>query len=603
LSISNPSLPPPKGEVAQLARLARFLSPHGRRITGALAALVVASACVLGLGQGLRAVIDAGFGSGDPAHLNLALVGFVMVAVVLAVATWFRFYLMMSTGERVVADLRRAVYDHVLSLSPAYFDSARTGEIVSRLTNDTTQLQQVIGFGISMFLRNALMTAGAVVLLFVASAKLAALIVLGIPATLVPILLIGRQVRRLSRDNQDRVADVSAQVDESIHEIRTVQAYVHEQADREAFGRATDAALDAGVLRVRVKAWLISLVMLIGFCAVGLILWIGGQDVLAGRMTAGELSAFVFYAVLVATGAATISEVWGEIQRAAGATERLMELLDTPPEVAAPEAPVRLPARVSGTVAFQSVSFAYPGRPDVQALSSVSFSVSPGEHVALVGPSGAGKSTLFALLLRFYDPQSGAVTIDGSALARCDPREVRQHVALVPQDPVIFAGSVTDNVRYGRPEAPIADVRAACEAAYALEFIERLPRGMESDLGERGVKLSGGQRQRLSIARALLADRPILLLDEATSSLDAESERMVQMALARLMRGRTTLIIAHRLATVQGADRILVMDHGRVVSAGTHAELIRAEGLYARLAALQFLDSANEPSQVRDAVA
>ncbi len=589
-------IPPPKGEVAQLARLARFLSPHGKRIAGALAALVVASACVLGLGQGLRAVIDAGFGSGDPAHLNLALAGFVMVAVVLAVATWFRFYLMMSTGERVVADLRREVYSHVLSLSPAYFDSARTGEIVSRLTNDTSQLQQVIGFGISMFLRNALMSAGAVVLLFVASAKLAALIVLGIPATLVPILLIGRRVRRLSRDNQDRVADVSAQVDESIHEIRTVQAYVHEQADREAFGRATDAALDAGVLRVRVKAWLISLVMLIGFCAVGLILWIGGQDVLAGRMSAGELSAFVFYAVLVATGAATISEVWGEIQRAAGATERLMELLDTPPQVAAPEAPVRLPARVSGSVAFQSVSFAYPGRPDVQALSTVTFSVSPGEHVALVGPSGAGKSTLFALLLRFYDPQSGAVTIDGSALARCDPREIRRHVALVPQDPVIFAGSVADNVRYGRPEAPIADVRAACEAAYALEFIERLPRGMQADLGERGVKLSGGQRQRLSIARALLADRPILLLDEATSSLDAQSERMVQMALARLMRGRTTLIIAHRLATVQGADRILVMDHGRVVSAGTHAELIRAEGLYARLAALQFLDSANEPS-------
>ena len=596
-------VPPPKGEVAQFARLARFLSPHGRRITGALAALVVASACVLGLGQGLRAVIDAGFGSGDPAHLNLALAGFLLVALVLAVATWFRFYLMMSTGERVVADLRRAVYDHVLSLSPAYFDSARTGEIVSRLTNDTTQLQQVIGFGISMFLRNVLMTAGAVVLLFVASAKLAALIVLGIPATLVPILLIGRQVRRLSRDNQDRVADVSAQVDESIHEIRTVQAYAHEQADREAFGRATDAALDAGVLRVRVKAWLISLVMLIGFCAVGLILWIGGQDVLAGRMSAGELSAFVFYAVLVATGAATISEVWGEIQRAAGATERLMELLDTPPEVAAPETPVRLPARVSGSVAFRSVSFAYPGRPDVQALSAVTFSVSPGEHVALVGPSGAGKSTLFALLLRFYDPQSGAVTIDGRALARCHPREVRRHVALVPQDPVIFAGSVADNVRYGRPDAPIVDVRAACEAAYALEFIERLPRGMEADLGERGVKLSGGQRQRLSIARALLADRPILLLDEATSSLDAESERMVQMALARLMRGRTTLIIAHRLATVQGADRILVMDHGRVVSAGTHAELIRAEGLYARLAALQFLDSANEPSPVLDAVA
>jgi ATP-binding cassette subfamily B protein len=489
----------------------------------------------------------------------------------------------------VVADLRRAVYNHVLSLSPAYFDSARTGEIVSRLTNDTTQLQQVIGFGISMFLRNVLMTAGAVVLLFVASAKLAALIVLGIPATLVPILLIGRRVRSLSRDNQDRVADVSAHVDESIHEIRTVQAYVHEQADRAAFARATNAALDAGVQRVRVKAWLISLVMLIGFCAVGLILWIGGQDVLAGRMTAGQLSAFVFYAVLVATGAATISEVWGEIQRAAGATERLMELLDTRAEVAVPVSAVALPARVAGTVRFDSVSFAYPGRPDVPALSSVSFSVSPGEHLALVGRSGAGKSTLFALLLRFYDPQSGTVTIDGVDLARCDPREARRHVALVPQDPVIFAGSVTDNVRYGRPEATIAEVRAACEAAYALEFIERLPRGMDTDLGERGVKLSGGQRQRLSIARALLANRPILLLDEATSSLDAESERMVQMALARLMRGRSTLIIAHRLATVQNADRIVVMDEGCVIAMGTHAELVRGRGLYARLAALQFL--------------
>ena len=587
-------IPPPKGDIAQLARLARFVSPHARRIAGALAALLVASACVLGLGQGLRAVIDAGFGSGDAAHLNLALAGFVLVAVVLAVATWFRFYLMMSTGERVVADLRCAVYNHVLSLSPAYFDSARTGEIVSRLTNDTTQLQQVIGFGISMFLRNLLMSAGAIALLFVASAKLAALIVLGIPATLVPILLIGRHVRRLSRDNQDRVADVSAQVDESIHEIRTVQAYVHEEADREAFGRATDAALDAGVQRVRVKAWLISLVMLIGFCAVGLILWIGGQDVLAGRMSAGELSAFVFYAVLVATGAATISEVWGEIQRAAGATERLMELLDTRAQVAVPVSPATLPARgaVSGNVRFDAVSFAYPGRPEVRALRSVSFQVSPGEHLALVGPSGAGKSTLFALLLRFYDPQSGTVAIDGVDLARCDPQEVRRRVALVPQDPVIFAGSVSENVRYGRPQATQAEVRAACEAAYALEFVERLPRGMDSELGERGVQLSGGQRQRLSIARALLADRPLLLLDEATSSLDAESERMVQMALARLMRGRTTLVIAHRLATVQGAERIVVMDHGRVLSAGTHSELMRTGGLYADLARLQFLSEA-----------
>ncbi|MBI2960127.1 MAG: ATP-binding cassette domain-containing protein [Betaproteobacteria bacterium] len=582
-------IPPPKGDIAHLARLSRFLAPHAKRIVGALAALIVASACVLALGQGLRAVVDAGLGSRDPAHLNLALAGFVLIAAVLALATWFRFYLMMSTGELVVADLRRAVYGHVLSLSPAYFDSSRTGEIVSRLTNDTTQLQQVIGFGISMFLRNALMSAGALALLFVSSPKLAALIVLGVPATLVPMLLIGRRVRRLSRDNQDRVADVSAHVDESIHEIRTVQAYVHEQADREAFGSAVTAALEVGVLRVRVKAWLIALVMLIGFCAVGLILWIGGQDVLAGRMSAGELSAFVFYAVLVATGAATVSEVWGEIQRAAGATERLMELLDTRAQVALPAAPLPLPARAAGRVRFDAVSFAYPGRPEVSALSSVSFSVSPGEHVALVGPSGAGKSTLFALLMRFYDPQSGSVSIDGVDLSRCDPHEARRQVALVPQEPVIFAASAADNVRYGRPQASLEEVRAACAAAYALEFIERLPRGMDTDLGERGVKLSGGQRQRISIARGLLADRPILLLDEATSSLDAESERVVQMALARLMRGRTTLVIAHRLATVQNAGRILVLDHGRIVAAGTHAELVRSEGLYANLARLQFL--------------
>ncbi len=583
----------PKGKVTQFRRLIRYLLPYRARIAGALLALLVASGCVLALGQGLRRVIDGGFGSGDPHLLDAALAGVVTVAVILACATWARFYLMMSTGERVVADLRKAVFSHVLELSPAFFDATRTGEIVSRLTNDTTEIQAVIGFGVSMFLRNLLMTTGALVLLFITSLKLALLIVLGVPAIIVPILVIGRRVRQLSRTVQDRVADVSAHIDESIHEIRTVQAYAHEDADRALFFRRVEETYGTGIHRIRIKAWLISLVMLIGFSAVGGILWIGGHDVFAGKLTAGELSAFVFYAAVVATGAGTVSEVWGELQRAAGATERLMELLETQAVIAAPahSLSLTLPARAAGTVRFDNVSFNYPSRPDPDnaALSGFSLSIAPGERVALVGPSGAGKSTLLALLLRFYDPQSGSVLIDGIDIARCDPCELRKQLALVPQDPVIFAASVTDNVRYGRPAASDAEVRAACEAAHALEFIARLPQGFDTNLGERGIKLSGGQRQRLSIARALLADRAILLLDEATSSLDAQSERQVALALERLMRGRTSLVIAHRLATVQHADRIVVLDHGRLHSIGTHAELMRQDGLYSHLARLQFI--------------
>ena len=582
-------IPPPKGELAQLARLGRFLTPYRGRIAIALTALVVAASCVLALGQGLRHVIDAGFGSGDPHLLNAALAAVVGVSVLLAGATYVRFYFMMSVGERVIADLRKVVYGHVLSLSPAFFDVSRTGEIASRLTNDSEQIRQVIGFGLSMFLRNGLMMIGALVLLFATSPKLAALIVLGVPTTLVPILLMGRRVRRLSRVNQDRVADVAAHIDESLHEIRTVQAYRHEEHARGRFGEATEAAFAAGAQRIRVKAWLISLVMLIGFCAVGVILWIGGHDVLAGRMTAGELSAFVFYAAIVASGAGTVSEVWGEIQRAAGATERLMELLDTRPALTVAPPPMNLPSRVRGAIRFDEVVFAYPSRPESNALGPVSFTIDPGERVALVGPSGAGKSTVFALILRFYDPLSGRILIDGADIRHCEPRDLRRAIALVPQEPVIFAASVAENVRFGRPDASLAAVWEACAAAHALEFIERLPQGFDTDLGERGIKLSGGQRQRFSIAGALLADRPILLLDEATSSLDAESERQVAAALERLARGRTTLVIAHRLATVRNAARIIVLDRGRIHSVGTHNELLRANGLYAHLARLQFI--------------
>jgi ATP-binding cassette subfamily B protein len=589
------SKPPAGARRRSLSRLARFLLPYRWRIAAAALALSVAAACVLALGQGLKLVIDAGFGSGDPRLLDRALAGLIAVAALLATATWFRFYLMMSTGERVVTDLRRALFDHILGLDPAYFESARTGEVISRLTNDSAQLQAVIGFGVSMFVRNLLMMAGAVVMLFVTSWKLALFILLGVPATLVPILLLGARVRRLARDGQDRVADVSAYVDEAVHEIRTVQAYAHEAADRAAFGRHAEAAYEVGLERVRQKAWLISSVMLIAFCAVGVILWVGGHDVLAGRMSAGELSAFVFYASVVATGAGTVSEIWGELQRAAGSTDRLMELLETRPGIVAPAMPAAAPTRRAPPVDFDNVDFAYPSRPGTPALAGFALRIAPGERLALVGPSGAGKSTLFALLLRFYDPQRGQVRIDGVDVRAMDPQAARRLVAVVPQEPVIFAASVLDNVRYGRPAANREEVANACARAHALEFIERLPQGLDTPLGERGVTLSGGQRQRLSIARALVADRPILLLDEATSSLDAASERLVQQALEALEEGRTTLAIAHRLATVRHADRIVVMERGAIVAQGTHAELMRQGGLYASLARLQFLERDGTP--------
>ena len=575
-------------------KLARFLWPYRLRIAVALFALLVTSACVLVLGRGLQYVVDRGFGSGDPRLLDEALLAMIGVVAAFAVATYVRFYFMMTTGERVVTDVRRAVFDHILRLEPAFFEQERTGEVVSRLTNDTTLLQQVIGYGLSMFVRNALMMAGAMVMMFITSWKLALLVLVGTPATLLPLLLLGRRVRRLSRASQDRVADVSAYVDEAVHEVRTVQAYVHEDADRAEFARHAEAAYAAGVTRISQKAFLIAAVVLIAFSAVGIILWIGGHDVLAGRLTQGELAAFVFYAAVVAAGAGTVAEVWGELQRAAGATERLVELLDTAPRIVAPGAPIAPPARSPLEIQFERVRFAYPARPDSAALERFSLRIAAGERVALVGPSGAGKSTVFALLLRFYDPQEGAVRIGGVDLRAMEPRAARGLVAVVPQEPVIFAASVLENVRYGRPHASRAAVAAACAQACATEFIERLPQGLDTPLGERGVTLSGGQKQRLSIARALLADRPILLLDEATSSLDAAAERLVQQALEALEKGRTTLVIAHRLATVQNADRIVVLERGAIAAQGTHAELMREGGLYASLARLQFLGGKDE---------
>ncbi len=580
---------PPNRDIRQLARVLRFLWPYRARMAVAGVALVVAAGCVLVLGQGLKRVIDAGFSGNDAASLDTALFALLAIVCVLALATYARFYSVSWIGERVSADIRRAVFGHLLDQSPGFFETMRTGEAISRLTNDTALLEVVIGSSASFALRNTLIMLGALVMLIITSPKLTALVVLGVPLVIAPILLFGRRVRKLSRASQDRIADVSAYIDEALHEIRTVQSYVHEDRDRERFSERVEQAFGTAVRRIGQRALLVALVMLFAFGAVGVILWIGGHDVLAGRLSAGELSAFVFYAVLVAGAVGAVSEVIGDLQRAAGATERLMELLATEPAIRAPANPQALPDPPRGEVRFERVSFHYPSRRDAAALSDFSLAVSRGEKVALVGPSGAGKSTVFQLLLRYYDPDAGAITLDGVELKKADPKSARGRIALVPQDPVIFAASVAENVRYGRPEASDAEVLAACKAAYATEFIERLPEGMSSFLGERGVRLSGGQRQRLSIARALLADRAVLLLDEATSSLDAESESYVQRALEHLMRGRTTLIVAHRLATVKNADRIVVMDHGRVIAAGTHSELVREQGLYARLAALQFL--------------
>ncbi len=575
---------------AQFVRLARFVAPYRLRVAAAIAALLVAAGCVLAFGQGLRTVIDAGFASSDGAVLDRALAAVLVLAVVLAAATYARFYLMMSIGERVVADLRRAVFDHILAFAPSYFESVRTGEVISRLTNDTTLLQAVIGYGFSMAVRNTLLLAGALAMLAWTNLKLTLIVLALGPLVVLPVLLLGRRVRRKSRAGQDRIADVSVYVDEALHEIRTVQAYTHESHARRAFAERVEATYAVGISRIGTKALLIGLVMLAVFGGVGFILWIGGRDVLAGRLSAGDLSAFVFYCAVAAGSVAAVSEVIGELQRAAGATERLMELLEIRPTIVAPQHPLAPPPAVR-SLEFDAVTFAYPSRPQANALERFTLRVAQGERVALVGPSGGGKSTVFALLLRFYDPQSGAIRVDGLEVRAMDPLALRRLVAVVPQDPVIFAASVLDNVRYGRPDAGLDEVRAACERAHALEFIDRLPQRFDAMLGERGVTLSGGQRQRLSIARALLADRPILLLDEATSSLDAASERMVQQALEALARGRTTLVIAHRLATVQHADRIVVLDRGTIVAEGTHHELMRQGGLYAKLAALQFLDT------------
>ncbi|HQR52199.1 MAG TPA: ABC transporter transmembrane domain-containing protein [Burkholderiales bacterium] len=574
--------------LAHLRFLSRYAHPYRRQILAAAGALLVAAACFIVVGQGLKRVIDEGFVAANPHALNQALLTLLAIVGVMAAATYARFYFVSWLGERVIADLRRDVFDHLLRLSPGFFEATRTGELISRLTADTALLETVIGSSVSMALRNTVVGAGSLGMLFLTSAKLTLLVLVGVPAVLLPILFFGRRVRKLSRASQDRVADLGAHIDETLHEIRVVQAYVHESVERRHFAQRIEAAFATAVDRIRSRGALIAAVIVVVFGGVAAILWVGGHDVLAGRISAGELSAFVFYATLVASACGSLSEVVGDLQRGAGAAERLLEILRTEPQIRAPARPEPLPEPARGEVTFDNVTFCYPSRPRLPALGALSLAVARGEKLALVGPSGAGKSTVFQLLLRFYDPDTGVIRLDGVDLRAADPLAVRSRIALVPQEPAIFAASVAENVRYGRPDANDDAVRAACAIAFADEFVTRLPQGYETYLGERGVRLSGGQKQRLAIARAVLADRPILLLDEATSALDSASERMVQAALERLMEGRTTLVIAHRLSTVQRVDRIAVIEHGRLVAIGRHAELIATSPLYARLAELQF---------------
>jgi ATP-binding cassette, subfamily B, bacterial len=592
-----------KGSLATLRGLVPFLAPYRKQFVLAGIALVIAAGATLAIPYAFKQMIDVGIaaavisatgadaaGPNRGTHIDLYFIALFGVACVLGVATAARFYMVSWLGERVTADLRSAVYRHVITQSPQFFETTQTGEVLSRLTTDTTLIQALVGTSISMALRNALLFIGGLVMLFVTSAMLSSIILVMLAAVVLPIVLFGRRVRKLSRDSQDRVADASALAGEILNAMPTVQAFTHEIMESQRFGASVERAFKTAMQRIRARSLLTVMAILLVFGAIVFVLWLGAHAVIQGRMTGGELGQFVLYAAIVAGAIGALSEVLGEAQRAAGAAERLLELLVVRSPIQSPAHAKALPPRTAtgAALTLDHVAFHYPSRPQTDALADLSLSIRPGETVAVVGPSGAGKTTLFQLLLRFYDPQQGSVMLDGVDIRQLDLQALRDAIGIVPQDTVIFSADAMENIRYGRAAATDEEVMAAAKLAAAHEFIQKLPQGYQSFLGERGVRLSGGQRQRIAIARALLKNPPLLLLDEATSALDAESERLVQSALEAAMVGRTTLVIAHRLATVQSADRILVMEHGRIVETGTHASLVAQGGLYASLAALQF---------------
>jgi ATP-binding cassette subfamily B protein len=583
-----------------LLELAPYVTRYRGRAALAFISLTVAAITTLVVPIAVRRMIDFGFSPEGIALINSYFSVMIAIVAVLAAASASRYYLVMTIGERIVADLRRDVFAHLVSLSPAFFDSARSGELVSRLTADTTQIKSAVGASVSIALRNMMLFIGATAMMVITSPKLSGFVLLAIPLIVIPLVAFGRWVRRLSRNAQDTLADASAYASELVGAIRTVQAYTSERMATARFGGEVEQAYEAARSSTQARAVLTLIIIFIVFSSVVAILWVGSHDVLTGQITPGRLGQFVLYAAFAATGLGQLSEVWGEVSAASGAAERLFEILRVKSQITAPPQPAALPQPARGDVGFDNVSFAYPARPAVLAIDNVSLAVKAGEKVAIVGPSGAGKSTLFHLLLRFYDPARGTISLDGVPVRSADPVDVRSRIALVPQDSIVFAASARENIRFGRPDATDAEVERAADLAHATEFLRRLPDGFEAQLGERGVTLSGGQRQRIAIARAILRDAPLLLLDEATSALDAESETLVQTALDGLMQDRTTIVIAHRLATVLKADRILVMDQGQVVEEGTHQSLVAKGGIYARLASLQFgLDRHNVLHVVR----